>query len=208
MGLVELYMALPHQIEQPARGGDKHVQPFGKRRNLRALPNAAEDYGEAHIHELSIGLEPFADLDRQFARRRHHQDAGLAGPGFRAGSSQKLEYRQGKGRRLPGARLGYAEDVAAFEQFGDRLFLNRGRRCVIFARKRTEKRLGKAERRKTKRCQCIVFPYCALKAGIACAMPSPEGFLALVPCANGNRNFPDIWFRKKGATDEIRRALR
>jgi len=66
-------------------------------------------------------LELGVDLGGELARRRHPQ-LPRAGPGL---AQQALEDRQHEGRRLPGARLGEAEDVTTRERGRQGLDLDR-----------------------------------------------------------------------------------
>ncbi len=61
---------------------------------------------------------------------------------------------------FPGSRLSDAQNIAAFQQQGNGLGLDRRRFEVIFALESTEKRLGQAEFDETVNCQLIELPYC------------------------------------------------
>src|SRR4030095_12876941 len=58
------------------------------------------------------------------------QHAGPAAHGGFRVQREVLEYRQGEGRGLAGTRLRTPQDVAPFEEMGNRLGLDRGRRCI------------------------------------------------------------------------------
>lgn len=48
------------------------------------------------------------------------------------GLHKKLDHRDGESRRLPRSSLGDSKEVLSLENDGDRLFLDRSRRCVPF----------------------------------------------------------------------------
>ena len=74
---------------------------------------------------LAVLVEVVLDLGRQLAGRLEDQGARHARPG--AAGLQHGQHRQGEGRRLAGAGLGDAQHVAARENVGDGLGLDRRR---------------------------------------------------------------------------------
>ena len=83
------------------------------------------------------------DLGGEFAGRLEDEGAGHSCPG--AALFQHGEHRQDEGSGLAGAGLGDAENVAAGQNVGDRLFLNGGRGGVTGGRNSGEHLVGKAE---------------------------------------------------------------
>ena len=130
-----------------AGGGDDDVDAAGERRDLRPLLDAAEDHGMAERQVFRIGAQLLADLDGELARRRQDQRAGRRG--WRAGGErQPVQDRQHEGRRLAGAGLRDAQDVAPLELGGDRPRLDRRR--VGVAARRTARRIGSARPKSAK----------------------------------------------------------
>ena len=72
----------------------------------------------------TIGLDILADLGCQLPGRGQHQGSRLA-RGLARTLGQQLQQRQGEAGRLAGAGLGAGEQIAAFEDERNRLFLNR-----------------------------------------------------------------------------------
>ena len=99
--------------------------------HLLALADAAEDHGVAELEIAAVGGEAVADLRRQLAGRGQHQDAAGLRPGRADVVRQALQDRQRERRRLAGAGLCAAQQVAAGEQVGNRLGLDRRRRGVV-----------------------------------------------------------------------------
>ena len=105
---------------QPARRGDDDVDAARAARapGRCATPPKTSDGREPRA--AGEGAEALADLHRELARRREHQrPAGLRrGAGVQL--EQLVEDRQRERRRLAGAGLGAAEDVAARQLRRDR----------------------------------------------------------------------------------------
>ena len=118
----------------------------------------------------AIGAETRLDLAGQFARGRKHKSAA----GFRAGAAlvdgEMVENGQGESRRLPGAGLGQAEQIAAFQHFGNGLRLNRGGRDIVFGGQGLQNRCDKTERLKILQCILLFWRYVFTDS----AMPKPS----------------------------------
>ena len=142
---VERYMSLAHEIEQTARSGDDDFNAARQSGGLRFLADAAEDHGLAQMQMLAIGAEFLADLDRQFAGRRHDQRARAARSVIGAVLRKLMQNGQRKGARLAGAGLGDAQNILAGEQLGNGLGLNGGWGFVVSFGQRTLDRIGQAE---------------------------------------------------------------
>ena len=111
----EIRVALPHQIDQPARRRDDQFDPGAQRLDLRTLAHAAEDRRHAQRQMFRVGAHVFLDLHHQLARRRDHQRAHPAPLPFAEPSSEMMQNRQDEGRRLAGAGLRDADDIAPGE---------------------------------------------------------------------------------------------
>jgi hypothetical protein len=83
--------------------------------DLRAIGDAADD--ERCLEPGAEALRPAMDLLGELARRREH-DRGAERPP--AVAAQALDDGNHEGRRLAGAGLRGADDVAAFESGGNR----------------------------------------------------------------------------------------
>ena len=83
-----------------------------------------------HAKAFAVAGRLLGDLLRELARRREHQDARRRHPvacrsGAYAGCGEPLERRQHECRRLAGAGLRGADEIAPREQQGNRLCLDR-----------------------------------------------------------------------------------
>ena len=134
-----------HKVQQTARSRDQDVDAARQGADLRPFLYPAEDHRVAQMQELRVGAQIVADLDRQLARRREDERAGGARAAVGAAGHQPLKDRQHEGRRLAGAGLGDAEDIAPLDLAGDRLGLDRGRRGVAAGRDGPQDRLGQTE---------------------------------------------------------------
>ena len=143
--LVEAQRIAAHQIEQPARGRDQHVDAVHQRAHLTAHRDAAdrERGGEAEV--AAVGVEAVEDLARQFAGRRQHQHAAALAVGALRVCGQPMQDRKRKGRGLAGAGLRDAHDIAAVEDGWDGLGLDRGGGDVVLMREGAQNRLCEAE---------------------------------------------------------------
>jgi hypothetical protein len=110
-------------VEQPARRGDQHVGAAVDRGILILEADTADQKRLGELEMLGIGVERLGHLGGQFASRRQHQAARHPRPGAALG--QKRDHRQGEARRLAGAGLGDAQNVATFQRGRDRLGLDR-----------------------------------------------------------------------------------
>ncbi len=102
-----------HEIEQPARRGDKDIDAVEQRADLRAHRHAADRQRGPDAQVAAVGAEAVEDLAGQFARRAEHQDAAaLAHRRPRVGG-EMMQDRQREGGGLAGSGLGNADHVAA-----------------------------------------------------------------------------------------------
>ena len=121
-------LAALEQVEQAARRGDQHVDAAVERLFLVGEGLAADQQRHVERVVLAVDLEVLGDLGGQFAGRRDDQRARHARLGAAVG--QDVDHRQGEGGGLAGAGLGEAEDIAAHQNDGDGLFLDRGGLCI------------------------------------------------------------------------------
>ncbi len=131
--LAEVHVLLFNVIEQTARRGNQHFAAAAQRFLLRTDIHAAEHHGRAQRRLLAVALDALEDLVREFARGRQDQRAHRMPGGRSAGVGQRHEAMQDRDRerrRLAGAGLGGAHDVAARHHHGNRLRLD-GRRGGI-----------------------------------------------------------------------------
>ena len=130
-------------VEQPAGGCDQDVDAARQLGVLVAERDAADQQRDVEFLADAVFVELFLDLGGEFAGRLEDQGAGHSGPG--AALFQHGEHRKDEGRGLAGAGLGDAENVAAGQNVGDRLFLNGGRGGVTGGRNSGEHLIGQAE---------------------------------------------------------------
>ena len=132
-------------VEQTPRRRHQHVEALGQRADLRAVRHAAEDDGDVERQAGREVAEALGDLAGEFARRREHENARPAARRRLLVGDQAVEDRQREGRRLAGAGLGDADQVASLHQDGNGLGLDRGRLGVAHLGQRGDERRGKAE---------------------------------------------------------------
>ena len=142
---IELDGAKLHQVAQPARRRDQHVDAADQIADLTIDRHAADGERHARPHMPAVGLEAVDDLRGQFARRAQHQHA--AGPLLEALSvvGEMMKDRQCEGRGLAGSGLGDADDITPGQHLRNGLGLDRGRVGVLFFDKSAGDGLGKAE---------------------------------------------------------------
>ena len=120
-------------------------RPSRQRADLRAVRHAAEDDGDVERQAGREVAKALGDLAGEFARRREHEHARPAARRRLLVGDQAVEDRQREGRRLAGAGLGDADQVAALHQDGNGLRLDRRRLGVAHLGQRGDERRGKAE---------------------------------------------------------------
>jgi hypothetical protein len=133
VGLVEHQVAarVQHQrvardeVEHPADGADHDLAALLELGLLGADRRAAEHGHRLDPLALRVGAQRLRDLDAQLARRREHERLDIL-----VGRVDELDHRQPERGGLAGAGLRLADHVAALEQLGDRLLLDRARRLV------------------------------------------------------------------------------
>ena len=132
-------------VEQTSRRRHQHVEALGQRPDLGAVRHAAEDDGDVERQAGREVAEALGDLAGEFARRAEHENARAAARRRLLVGDEAVENRQRERRRLAGAGLGDADQVAALHQDGNGLRLNRRRLGVAHLGQRGHERRGKAE---------------------------------------------------------------
>ena len=145
LDVVEPHGALVEVVDQPAGGGDEHVDAAHQPVDLRTDGDATEDGGDRQAEVLAVNAEALRDLAGELACRREDKRAACVLFRPDAIGSQTMKDRQGEGGRLAGPRLGDAEQILAGKDMGDGLRLDRRRRDVVLALQRLEKGGGESE---------------------------------------------------------------
>ena len=151
----EMGRAVIQMIEQTARRRHQHVEALRERADLRAMRHAAEDHRDLERQARGEIAEALRDLAREFAGRAEHERARSE---LRRGArvrEQLVEDRQRERRRLAGAGLGDADEIAARHQGRDRLRLDRRRLFVAHFGERVDEGLGEAEAIKVFQFTCL-----------------------------------------------------
>ena len=101
-------------VEEPSGRGDDDIHAGLERVELLLITHAAVDDGDGQVGEPRVVAERGLHLRGQFARRLQDDGTGGALVALKA-----REDGQGEGGGLAGARLGAADEVAAFEDERD-----------------------------------------------------------------------------------------
>ncbi len=143
--VVEAHRFLLIEIQQPAGGRHQDVHATAELVDLRVDLDPAEHHRRAHRRQvLAVQGDAFRHLGGQLAGGGEHQGAHLAGR--RGGAfTEALQQRQGKAGGLAGAGLGGGHGVAAFQDGGYRLGLNRRRGGVTLLGNSTQQRIDQSE---------------------------------------------------------------
>ena len=142
---VQAQLAGGQQVAHPPRRADHDI---GAAPHLLHLPEPADAAQDGDAAQPQVDGEPaqaVVDLQRQFAGGG--QDQRPRGEGRRpdAIGGQVLQQRQAEGGGLAAAGLGDAQQVAASEQGGDGVRLDRCRCIELLRRQGAQQRLGQAE---------------------------------------------------------------
>ncbi len=130
-------------VEQPAGRCDQDVDAARQFGVLVAERNAADQQRDVELLADAVFVEILFHLCREFTRRLEDE-----GPGHsRAGAAlfQHGEHGKDEGGGLAGPGLGDAENVAAGQNMGNRMFLNGGGGRVTGGRDGGEHLVGQAE---------------------------------------------------------------
>ena len=103
---------------------------------------AAVDRHRACTHAAPVAVERLRDLQGKLARGHEDEGNGVAAT---VAAVEGVEDRQCEGRRLAGAGLSDALQVASLHQIRDGLRLDRGRLFIALAFESAEQNLGEAE---------------------------------------------------------------
>ena len=145
LDLIEPHGAHLHEVEQPSRRRDQHVDAAHEIANLAIDRHAADGERDARMDVAAVGLEAVDDLRGQLARRAEHQHA--AGALFEAllGLGEVIEDRQRERGGLAGSGLRDADHVACGQHLRNGLGLDRRGVGVLFLNESAGDRLGQAE---------------------------------------------------------------
>src|SRR5205085_4296361 len=110
---VEPNGAAAHQVAEPARSCNQHIDAMGQRADLRPDRHTADRERDARPQMPAVGLEAFDDLAGELARRTQDEDPAALALGRATLRGEVIEDRQRERRRLAGARLGDADAIAA-----------------------------------------------------------------------------------------------
>ena len=112
----------PHVIHHPARGADDDLGALLESPELALvrLPAVDREGDDAALEQGEL-VDLLRHLDGEFARRAEDEDLDRL-----QGGVGLLDGRNGEGRRLPGACLGLAHDVAPAQENGDGFGLDGG----------------------------------------------------------------------------------
>ena len=117
----EVEGGLAHVVHHPAGSAHHDVHATAQLLNLVAKIGAAVDGQHLHAPQPGgVGGDRLGDLQGELAGGSEHQDLGGA-----LAEVEALQQGQAEGRRLAGAGLGLAHQVAAEQQFGDGGLLDR-----------------------------------------------------------------------------------
>ena len=146
--MAQVERALLVVVEQAAGRGHEDVDATAQLVDLRLHADAAEHHHARQRQVLAVGAHALFDLRGEFARGREDQrtdgDAAFRVLGARHGS-QAVQHRQHEACGLAGAGLRAGEQVAAFQDGGNGLRLNRGGGFVAMFAHGANQRLGQAE---------------------------------------------------------------
>ncbi len=138
-------VTLFHEVEQPARRGNYHVDALLQRPHLGMLADTAEDDYLAESKIAAVGLKALANLSGEFARGSQHENARGA-RGHRSWLClEAMENGQGESRRLTRSRLGITHQIAAGQQMRDGLGLDRSWRGIFGSRNRPLNRFAQLQ---------------------------------------------------------------
>ncbi len=127
LDLPQINLALRLQILEPARGGDDDIDSLFQRANLEIIALTATDGQVTHLQTCRECLDAVRDLIGKLTGRNKHENACMARQ-FRLPPVEKnIQQRQQIGRRLAGAGLRKANEVAPFENGRNGVTLDRCR---------------------------------------------------------------------------------
>ena len=127
LDLPQINLALRLQILEPARRGDDDIDTLFQRANLEIIALAAADGQVTHLQTCRERLDAVRDLIGKFPCRNKHENACMARQLRLAPVEKNIQQRQKIGRRLAGAGLREANEVAPFENGRNRVPLDRCR---------------------------------------------------------------------------------
>ena len=127
LDLAQINLALCLQILEPARRGDNDIDTLFQRADLEIIALAATDGQITHLQTGRERLDTVRDLIGKLAGRDEHQNSCMARQFRLAPLEKNMQQWQKIGRRLAGAGLRQADQVAPFENRRNGVTLDRGR---------------------------------------------------------------------------------
>ena len=148
LDVLEVQRALLVVVEQAAGRGHQDVDALAQAVDLRLHADAAEHHHAGQRQVFAVGAHALFHLRGEFARGR--QDEGADGDAAARvahglGQRQALQHRQREAGGLAGAGLRAAHQVAALQDDGNGLRLDRRRGVVALLANGAQERLGQAE---------------------------------------------------------------
>jgi hypothetical protein len=134
-----------HQIEQTPGSGNEHLDAVLQRAHLRAHRDATDRQRGTDLDMPPVSPKAVKYLAGQFSRRAEHQHAAGLALWEPSVCQEKMQDRQRERCGLAGAGLSDPDHVAARQNDGNGLRLNRRRRNVLLFSERARDRFGKAE---------------------------------------------------------------
>ena len=146
---VEIQRTAPQVIERATRRRNDDVRASPQGANLLIHRRSAVTRDDGQLRFLAVLVDRLGDLHRKFARGNEDQRPRAERLALAHGARQPVQERKRERRGLPRSRAGLRDDVAAGEEDGDRLALDRRRLFVPEAGDRVDERSGETERGET-----------------------------------------------------------
>lgn len=117
--IAEVAVALAHEVDETAGGGDDDVGSVAQGLDLGAFADAAEDHGDAQGEVFGVGVDVVFDLGDEFAGGGEDEGFGAAHAALALKAGEVGEDGQGEGGGFAGAGLGDADEVLSGEDLRD-----------------------------------------------------------------------------------------
>ena len=140
--VLQRYGALFNQIDQTARSCDQNIDAASKTFFLAENGHAAKDAIHLQTKEFAIGAEAVGDLRSKLAGWRQHQHTAAILLARFWLCCEMVQRWQSERRSLTGSGLRDTAQVAALQQWWDRLLLDWRRGIISRGFKRLKDRLG------------------------------------------------------------------
>ncbi len=118
-------VSLAHEVEQPARCRNEHINTFDERRFLGTLGHTAKNNRAAYRGKTGVRIEILTDLSGEFTCGAEDQSLYLPRPALVGWIFQQpLDDGDRKGSGLAGACLGTGKEILATQEDRNTLLLN------------------------------------------------------------------------------------